>query len=256
MGTNKVDILFVLDASDSMKPCFDKLKQNLRQFIVTLNQASFEVRLGLLAYHSMTVGWSIGHEHFVLSGDEVEKITNLYHPGIKEDDYFTSDLERFLRTLDTVKIEGDECTPLALDIASDFPFAPPDESRRVIILFSNEKIETGMEVNAGDVNGKSLESFPRVLQKIAKKKIALYAYIPASNAAAQMMRLPKSIIHSIDEGGDCWNKIDFAQVLEKMGQSISASSLQMTREPECEKAIYGQDKWVTLHGERDTRDRT
>ena len=52
MGANKVDIVFVVDASDSMTPCFQKLRDNLRRFIQPLNQASFEIRYGLVAYNN------------------------------------------------------------------------------------------------------------------------------------------------------------------------------------------------------------
>ena len=249
MGANKVDILFVIDASNSMKPCFDKIKQNLRRFILPLNQASFDVRLGLLAYHSVKLGRNIGHQHFFLGGESLNLILELYKDNVNGDNYFTSNPERFLQALDAVTIKGDECTPMALDIASDFPFAPPDESRRVIILFTNEKLETGI------YREKALEPFRRVLQKIAKRRIALYAYLPASRAGADMSHLPKSIIHSIEADDNCWDSLDFGQVLEQMGKSISASSLQMSREPEYEKAIYGQDKWVDLKGEADTTDR-
>ena len=88
MGANKVDIVFVVDASESMKPCFDKLKQNLRRFILPLNQASFEVRLGLLAYHSMKVGSHIGHVNYFIGGDTTDKVTGLYNNVINDNDYF------------------------------------------------------------------------------------------------------------------------------------------------------------------------
>ena len=50
MPANKVDILFVIDASESMRPCFQKLRDNLHSFIEPLSNASFQVRFGLLAY--------------------------------------------------------------------------------------------------------------------------------------------------------------------------------------------------------------
>ena len=51
MPANKVDILFAIDASESMNPCFQKLRENLRRFLAPLNQASFSIRFGLLAYN-------------------------------------------------------------------------------------------------------------------------------------------------------------------------------------------------------------
>jgi uncharacterized protein involved in tellurium resistance len=239
MGANKVDILFVIDASDSMSPCFQKLRDNLRRFIMPLNQASFSIRFGLLAYNAGGDGRQAIYEHTFIAGNAPNLVKGLYASNPDAGKYFTSDANQFLRSLDSVRTQGDENTPLALDIASDFPFATPDESRRVIALFSNEKLETGILEN------EPLEKFPQVLQKIAKRKISLYAYLPASNAAAMMTRLPKSIITSVEEGANCWDKVDFGQMLEQMGKSISVSSLQMTREPEYQKAVYGQNAWDT-----------
>lgn len=239
MGANKVDILFVVDASDSMSPCFQKLRDNLRRFILPLNQASFEIRFGLLAYNAGGDGNRAIYEHTFIGGNAATLVKELYSPNIDINKFFTNDANKFLNALDSVRTQGDENTPLALDIASDFPFNTPDESRRVIALFSNERLETGILEN------EPLAKFQQVLQKIAKRKIALYAYLPASNAAAMMTRLPKSIIKSVEEGPNCWNNIDFGQMLEQMGKSISTSSLQMTREPDYQKAIYGQNTWDT-----------
>ena len=249
MGANKVDILFVIDASDSMSPCFQKLRDNLRRFIMPLNQASFSIRFGLLAYNAGGDGRQAIYEHTFIAGNAPNLVKGLYASNPDVGKYFTSDANQFLRALDSVRTQGDENTPLALDIASDFPFATPDESRRVIALFSNEKLETGILENV------PLEKFPQVLQKIARRKISLYAYLPASNAAAMMTRLPKSIITSVEEGAHCWDKVDFGQMLEQMGKSISVSSLQMTREPEYQQAVYGQNAWDTnvFVGAGDTR---
>ena len=237
MPANKVDIVFVVDASESMSPCFQKLRDNLRRFILPLNQASFEIRYGLLAYNAGGDGHRAIYEHTFIGGNAPNLVKDLYAPNADICQYFTTDPEKFLAVLDSVRTQGDENTPLALDIASDFPFNTPDESRRVIALFSNEKLENGILEN------EPLGKFQQVLQKIAKRKIALYAYLPASNAAAMLTRLPKSIIKSVDEGANCWDKVDFGQMLEQMGKSISVSSLQMTREPEYQKAIYGQNAW-------------
>ncbi|MBR4125039.1 MAG: hypothetical protein IKR13_02440 [Victivallales bacterium] len=242
MPANKVDILFAIDASESMNPCFQKLRENLRRFLAPLNQASFSIRFGLLAYNMGVDGRNAIYEHTFIGGSDPQLLRGLYASSPDSAKYFTSDAEAFLHSLGTVRPQGDENTPLALDIAADFPFAPVDESRRVIALFSNEKLESNF-LEEQVPEDKPLAKFPQVLRKIATRKIALYSYLPASNAAALMTRLPKSIIKSIDEGPDCWDKVDFGQILEQMGKSISVSSLQMTREPEYQPATYGQNTW-------------
>ena len=237
MGANKVDILFVVDASDSMSPCFQKLRDNLRRFIQPLNQASFEIRYGLLAYNAGADGHKAIYEHTCVCGNDPALVTSLYCPQRNPDKYFTRDADTFLRALDSIRTQGDENSPLALDIAADFPFAEIAESRRVIAFFSNEKLEDGI------LETEPLAKFQQVLQKIARRKISVYGYLPASNASAMMMRLPRAIIKAVDEGASCWDHVDFGQLLEQMGKSISVSSLQMVREPEYQKAIYGQDSW-------------
>ena len=163
MGANKVDILFVVDASDSMSPCFQKLRDNLRRFILPLNQASFEIRFGLLAYNAGGDGNRAIYEHTFIGGNAANLVKELYSPNVDINKFFTNDANKFLNALDSVRTQGDENTPLALDIASDFPFNTPDESRRVIALFSNEKLETGILEN------EPLAKFQQVLQKIAKR---------------------------------------------------------------------------------------
>ena len=237
MGANKVDILFVVDASDSMSPCFQKLRDNLRHFIQPLNQASFEIRYGLLAYNAGADGRNAIYEHTFIGGNDPSLVKGLYSPQVNEDKYFTSDANKFLSALESVRTQGDENTLLALDTAADFPFRTPDESRRVIALFTNEKLEDGILEN------EPLAKFPQVLQKIAKRKISLYAYLPTSDSAALLTRLPKTFVKSVGEGANCWDHIDFGQILEQMGKSISQSSLQMTREPDYQKAVYGQNTW-------------
>ena len=249
MGANKVDILFVVDASDSMSPCFQKLRDNLRRFIQPLNQASFEIRYGLLAYNAGADGGKAIYEHTFVGGNDPALVKDLYSPQLNIDNYFTGDAGKFLQALDSVRTQGDENSPLALDIAADFPFDDIAASRRVIAFFSNEKLEDGILEN------EPLTKFQQVLQKIAKRKIALYGYFPASNAAAMMAHLPKSIIKSVNEGPACWDSVDFGQMLEQMGKSISVSTLQMVGEPPYQKAVYGQDTWEsnTFVGTGDTR---
>ena len=231
MGADKADILFVVDASDSMSPCFQKLRDNLHRFIRTLEQANFEIRYGLLAYNACIDGGKEFYRLTFIGGKDPSLLKGLYTPQLNIDNYFTSDANKFLQALDSVRTQGDENSPLALDIAADFPFADIAESRRVIAFFSNEKLEDGILEN------EPLAKFQQVLQKIAKRKIALYAYFPSSGAAAAMAHLPKSVIQSVNEGANCWDSMDFGQMLEQMGKSISVSSLQMVGEPPYQKAI-------------------
>ena len=48
-----VEIVLVIDASESMRPCFEGLARNLDQIVQPLQGFNFKVRLGLMA---MSVG--------------------------------------------------------------------------------------------------------------------------------------------------------------------------------------------------------
>ena len=241
MRAQKVDIVFAVDASDSMTPCFHKLRDNLRRFIEPLDQAGFEIRYGLLAYNAGfgPDGGACWHFDFI-GGSGHHYLMGLYSPQIDPDRYFTRDAAKFLQALDSVVTRGDEDSFMALDVAGDFPFADLAESRRVIAFFSDEKMEDGI------CGTKPMTEFREVLAKIVKRKIALHAFLPACDAAAMMTHLPKSIITEVPEGDRCWDHLDFGKILTQMGQSISVSTLQMGGEPEYRKAVYGQDKFFCV----------
>ncbi len=240
MPADKVDVLFVIDASDSMTPCFNKLRDNIRSFVTPLQQASFSIRYGLLAYCCGRSGNSNVFNHTTLDGEDV--LSRLYNKqNVDSDFFFTSDLNRFLTSLANIQTMGDENTPLALDIAADFPFAPVDETRRVIALFSDEKLETGIWGNELPFKD---DKFKSVVKKLMTRKISVYSFFPYSEQVSQSQfeRLPRSFYTSVDEGVK-WENMDFSRLLEGMGKSISASSLQTSKENPYEISIYGAKDW-------------
>lgn len=126
---------------------------------------------------------------------------------------------------------------MALDTAADFPFGPPDSTRRVIALFTDEPIESG-------VSGlKPLAKIPELIQKLMSRRIQLFASAPFSGALEQLGSLDKAEIEAVD-GGDGLKSVDFKKLLAQMGKSISVSSLQMGPEPAWKKAIFGQDRFT------------
>ena len=49
-------------------------------------------------------------------------------------------------------------------------------------------------------------------------------------------------------GGQGLASVDFKTLLGQMGKSISVSSLQGGQEERYERALFGQDKWVSTQG--------
>lgn len=250
----RADVVFVIDASDSMKPCFDKLRNSLKSFIQPFREEGFDsLRLGLLAYNA---GPSNGHwvyRHTCVNGDDPNNMKILY--GDDEDAkeaLFTRagdpDVDGFCRRLDGITCCADENSPLALDCAADFPFEPLCSARRVIVMFTDEKFETGVLKN--DPIGQNCSVFERVMKKIEKRHITLYLFAPnceATEVAAEFPRVYLREVPAFVEGQngrtDTWDHIDFEKVLEGIGRSVSGSVLQVVDEGPFDKAVYGQDKW-------------
>ena len=233
MPAQNVEIVFVIDTSDSMQPYINALKKNLERLILPLQQSGLNVRFGLVS-HSVT-GKGIYSIAF-LKPCTATSLKKFYSGQYNIDDFFTGDTKKFLNILDSLSTRGDEDTPLALDFALDFPFGPLSSTRRVVAFFSDERIEDG-EMAPG---WQSI--IPKLVDKAMARKIMLFGYIPESPAALQLSEAERSEMMF----WDCRdiNQIDFAKLLSGMGKSISLSTIQATNEPSYSKALFGQDKWV------------
>ena len=134
MSARKVDIVFCLDTSDSMKPCIDGVKENINRLVTQLQQANFEWRIDFVA-HCMP-GRGI---YRVLS---VHGATSDFLYRGSSDQFFTTDVNLFRQRLGELEVCGDEDMLCALDFALDAPFGPANETQRVIVLISDEPFET------------------------------------------------------------------------------------------------------------------
>ena len=109
MPARKVDIVFCLDTSDSMKPCIDAVRDNIGRLIRQLRQANFEWRLDYVAHN--VCGYDNGssvYTHNSLYGDPLDIF---YHDSSPR--FFTTDEEEFKRGLASLECEGDENMLLA-----------------------------------------------------------------------------------------------------------------------------------------------
>ena len=134
-----------------------------------------------------------------------------------------------------LEAQGNEDTLLALDMAADFPFGPPESTRRVIAVFTDEPLEAGVSELL------PLAKIPELIQKLTSRRIQLFASAPFSGALEQLGSLDRAEIEAV-EGGDGLKSVDFKKLLAQMGKSISVSSLQIGTEPAWKKAIFGQDQ--------------
>lgn len=256
-GGNRADVLFVLDASGSMRPCFDQLRTHIKRFVEPFKTTGFtSLRLGLLAYsaNKNRTLHKVVYRNMFLCPDRIGNMPALYgdHKTASQM-FFTNssnieeNVDKFVRRLDEIKCLGDEDTPFAIDCAADFPFEPINTTRRVIILFTDEKIDDG--VSKMDSVGENFSTLERIMEKISQRHISFYYFGPQSAATEAMEEYPRVFVQDViayqDRHNDTetWDNLDMGRILENIGKSVSQSVLQFSEEPPTERAIYGQDTW-------------
>ena len=236
MPAKNVDLVILVDSSESMRPCFSQLREHLKDLLVPLQQANFNVRFGLVAYAAAATRGAPSYDHTFIGGSGPEMIKKLYSHQVSADDFFTRDQTVVARVLSGLEAQGNEDTLLALDIAADFPFGPMDSTRRVIAVFTDEPLEAGVS------ELEPIAKIPELVQKMMSRKIQLFASAPMSDALEQLGSMDRAEIEAVN-GGDGLKSVDFKKLLAQMGKSISVSSLQAGSEKPWKKAIFGQDQW-------------
>lgn len=140
MKPSTVELVFVLDASESMRPCFEGLANNLQQVVNPLQTLGLKVRLGFIAMRvgNATGGGGVIATASINSASDPIALIASGDPGL-----FTEDNALFSSKMRALELGGDEHQLLALDCALDFPFGPMVNTRRVVAMFSDETIEDG-----------------------------------------------------------------------------------------------------------------
>jgi len=240
MPAPNVDLIFVIDASDSMQPCFDALRTHLDKVIQPLQGHISKVRFGLVAQSAGAERGVALYDHQFLCGSGPDALKKLYQKGPNDPDprneFFTEDPKRLASALAALRPKGNEEMLVALDVAADFPFGPSNNTKRVIALFSDEPFEGGVSTNT--LNSK----IPELIKKLQDRHIQLFVAIPDSDAIQLLSEVDRSEVEIVD-GGAGLRSVDFTRLLGQMGKSISASSLQSVGEPPYTRALFGQDRW-------------
>jgi uncharacterized protein involved in tellurium resistance len=231
-----VDLVLLVDASESMRPCFTQLREHLKELLYPLEQANFRIRFGLVAYAAAPGPAGAVYDHTFIGGSGPEMVAKLYGPSVDAANFFTTDPGKVSTVLARLDAQGNEHTLLALDIAADFPFGPPESTRRVIAVFTDEPLENGVEEE------KPIAKIPDLLQKLMTRRILLFMSAPFSSALEQLGSFDGAEINAVS-GGDGLKSVDFKKLLAQMGKSISIASMQAGSEPMWKKAIFGQDRW-------------
>ena len=239
----KVDLVFVIDASESMRPCLKGLAAHLEEVLRPLQGQSMEVRFGLVACScgKGDAGSPI-YQLTSLASSWVEMFDTLYHGGgSAQGALFTADPDALSRRLGQVQVIGDENHLFALDCALDFPFGPVSTTRRVVALFSDEKIEDGM-LQPGEAES----MIPKLIEKMTARRVLLFGSLPGSPALDALGSAEGAQIETVT-GGDGLASVNFGKLLAQMAKTISICSLQ-GNEGAFQKALYGQDKFAAGSG--------
>ena len=240
MPAPNVDLVIVLDTSESMAPCFEAIKIHLSSLSAPMQGFVAKLRYGLVTTSIAKGEASMVYHMSGLHG--LYLLDALYKPSPNESPIlFSENAADLSQSLASLKPRGDEDMLIALDCALDFPFGPLSDTKRVIAMFSDEPLEqnSNASANRGKVSA--------LIQKIQARRVQLFMALPLSPTSEELASADMSELEQVD-GGDGLSGVNFKLLLAQMGKSISSASLQASREPAYQRSLFGQDQWGTASG--------
>jgi hypothetical protein len=236
---NVADVVFCIDASASMSPCIDAVKAHVSDFVAGLmsdGQTRWDLRLDFLAH-------SAGARSFTArTAATTDAIQAIYHGG--DQSLFVGDLERFRSALAEVGASGDEAGPVALDCCLDLPWRPAASCHRVVIMLTDEPFESG------DAEEFQRPHLDRLVEKVQQLHVMLYLVAPRSPAYDLLSSAQRSEYTEVGSSGDGLTSVDFGEVLQYVGKSVSQSVLQGGAGPTPARGLFGQATWQEGGGGR------
>ena len=238
-GRNCADIVFCIDASGSMKPCIDALRANIEKLLEGLKtdvQTTWDVRFDFLAFHDSKDGV---HWYRSVALESVPLIEAIYKGSGAQASFFTKDLEAFKAGLKGIEVEGEEEQLLALDVAMDFPWRPSAGCHRVVVLLTDEPVETGVEVEEQKAKVDAL------IAKAMEKRIKLFVIAPESEC---FYRLSAADRCEYDDSGaerGGLSNVDFSKMMTAIGKSVSVAQTYEGATSEA-KPNFDQGSWGTV----------
>ena len=207
------DIVFCIDISDSMTPCIEGVKNNIKNLIETIEndpEISIDWRLGLLAHSS---------DHVTIDF------------WIKD---FTTDVEDFKRAVTSLTVGSSEANLPALDWSLDFPWRT--EAHKFVVMFTDEPVDGGWDP------AKSKSKIPELSKKIQDIGASVYIVSFDSPEYSDYLEIAKTdkcdFISVSDYNG--FEGAEFDKMLEKIGNKISTGSRGIVKnQGVVQKDIYG-----------------
>lgn len=240
MSTKGVaDVVFCLDASESMAPCLDAVRKHLTDFLAGLKshtQQTWDLRVDFVA-HRAGESPDGGILFQMRSLYEKDLLGVQYLDRNRQGRFFTQDLAEFSRGLQQVEVTGDETPLVALDFCLDFPWREAVSCHRVVIMLTDEPFETsaGQDFQQAQLH--------KLIDKIHASRVMLFIVAPDSAVFSQLAAADRSEYEVVDVMGDGLARVNFAQLLHGIGKSISVSTQQTPRGALVERGLYRQASW-------------
>jgi hypothetical protein len=237
MSTKGVaDIVFCLDASGSMSPCFKGVKDHIGAFVAGLGtsaQVKWDLRFDFVAYNYALSG---NGPAFQCRSVEHRSLLPALYPQAKQG-LFTADLERFRNALSSVVPDGDESSLVALDCALDFPWREASSCHRIVIMMTDECFETGQEL----CNERSRLS--DLIRKIQDLRVMLFLVAPECEVYSKLSEVDRCEFTVLQGANTGLADVNFKEVLGYIGKSVSVSQLQAPKSIQVERGLFGQGRW-------------
>lgn len=231
------DIVFCLDASSSMTPCFEGVRGHISSFVDGLGpggQAAWDLRFDFVAYRDTRGSFPLEPFRSVNSDDLAR---DLYASNGPSSGLFVKEVAVFRHGLERLNVSGDEASLVGLDFALDFPWRDPRACRRVVVLLTDEPFESGTLQDA------QRRVLPDLMSKIEDLRVLLFMVTPPSALYSELAEVDRSE-HIEVSSGDGLATVDFHVLLEQLGKSVSASTLQASAPKAVRRALFGQDRWA------------
>lgn len=220
-SSNTAVIVFVLDSSRSMQLCIEGVKEHIRNFAGVFStdaNQSWDIRLEFIAHKLMV--FPDGEWKLKLKTIRERKLKSIYGNGR----FFTQSVEEFFSALAGVNPSGYESSLPVIDCALDLPWREHATFRRVVIVMTDEKLETGAFAETSfpaDIIC-SMSKIVDLISKINSLKVMLFLVTPDSAGYEKLASANKAVRVPIDEGGGLAG-IDFGEILASMAKSITKS---------------------------------
>lgn len=241
MPSYKADVVFCIDTSASMAPCFTAVQENLVQFIEGISndgQIAWDIRYDF-------VGHCAG---FCSDGSVILSHQSLRCPSLTGELYsgsgqgehlFTRDVVELGSGIRSLKASGDEANLVALDHCLDMPWREDGDVHRVVVVLTDERLDTGVAVELQQDKMQDLKI------KAMELGVLVYIIAPSCSAYESLSEIPKSEYHVCQgDANDGLANSNLGSLLSHIGKSVSVSQIQGGRPIRSSKyGLFGQTTW-------------